>query len=204
MAEILLLIGPTGAGKTPFGSCLAHYGCRGRKVSHFDFGEELRCAVSGGGADMLHAGEREFLQQVLANGALLENERFGIALKILRVFVDRENLSAHDLLLLNGLPRHVDQARALEESFAPSAIVLLDCDAHTVYARIQNNTGGDRSGRIDDSVELIARKLETFRERTLPLISFYEGRGRPIIKLSVGCSTTASNLCAKFEEAYFG
>jgi hypothetical protein len=38
----MLLIGPTGVGKTPFGSCLEKNGFRGRRCLHFDFGHELR------------------------------------------------------------------------------------------------------------------------------------------------------------------
>jgi len=99
--DALLLIGPTGSGKTPLGNRLEAQGL----ARHFDFGAQLRAGTG------LNAAEKEFVREVLATGALLENETFYIAEKILRAF-----MAGHEdeLLVLNGLPRHVGQAVALE------------------------------------------------------------------------------------------
>jgi hypothetical protein len=42
----LLLLGPTGAGKTPLGDWLEAHGLWGRPCHHFDFGANLRAVVA--------------------------------------------------------------------------------------------------------------------------------------------------------------
>ena len=43
----ILLIGPTGSGKTPFGDYLEQHGIADRACLHFDFGSSLRSAAQG-------------------------------------------------------------------------------------------------------------------------------------------------------------
>ena len=42
----MLLLGPTGVGKSPLGDAIAQNGLFGRRCHHLDFGSELRGAVS--------------------------------------------------------------------------------------------------------------------------------------------------------------
>ena len=56
----------------------------------------------------------EFLRKVLETGALLENEHFPIARRILQSFLSRRSARPQTLVVLNGLPRHAGQAEAME------------------------------------------------------------------------------------------
>ena len=46
--------------------------------------------------------------------------------------------------------------------------------AETIGRRLSLDTGGDRSGRVDDDPELVRLKLATYQERTAPLVRHYE------------------------------
>jgi adenylate kinase len=182
----ILLLGPTGAGKSPLGDALACSGLFGRSCHHLDFGSELRTAVSDAEcAPMYTTDERDFIHGVLERGLLLENEHFPIARKIISLFLDRVGFLQDHLLVLNGIPRHDGQAADIATIAHVHSLVILDCSAEDIYCRIQENTGGDRTGRSDDHCELIEKKLVIFRERTAPLIDHYKRAGCNLYHLRV-------------------
>jgi adenylate kinase len=191
-----LLIGPTGSGKSPFGDWLQSNGLWGRRCHHFDFGACLR-AVAGGGNPAFTPREIRFVQDVVRRGALLENESFPIALRILREFAAQRNVQSGDLLLMNGLPRHAGQAESLAGQVEFSSVLELRCTAATVLSRLREDAGGDRAGRSDDTIELVGQKLEVFERRTRPLIDYYRSRGVPVFPLEVGPLTQPSDLAAQ-------
>jgi adenylate kinase len=193
----LLLLGPTGAGKTPLGDLLAARGIAESRCVHFDFGAELRRAVQHHGRAQLRFEEVDFLRRVLDEGALLEEGNFHIAESILRAFVAAESRSPDDLVILNGLPRHIGQARSLSEMLTVRAVVHLGCSGAVLLERIRSNSGGDRIDRADDSLDLILKKIEIFKERTLPLLRYYQERGAFILELAVDSSSTAEDLYAQ-------
>ncbi|MCY2995446.1 MAG: nucleoside monophosphate kinase [Planctomycetota bacterium] len=193
--EALLLLGPTGAGKTPLGQLLEARGLGGRRCAHFDFGENLRQAVARDQPDaIVSAEDLRFLQHVLARGELLEDQDFPIAQRILRSFLARAAADANPLVVLNGLPRHVGQAAAMAQNLQLRTVVNLACSAETVLARVAANTGGDRTHRTDDDLEAIRRRLVIFAERTAPLIEYYREQDARILQLDVAADTTAAQL----------
>jgi adenylate kinase family enzyme len=195
-----LLIGPTGAGKTPLGHLLDERGLHGRHCHHFDFGRQLRLAVRGDGvADVLSEADVEFLRCVLEEGALLEDEHFPIAERILTHFIENQGVQPSDYTVLNGLPRHVGQARDLRRLVDIRFVIRLKCSARVVRERIRRNTGGDRTHREDDTREDIRGRLELYRQRTLPLIEHLEDGGTPVLGLEVGPETTSEQMWRELE-----
>jgi len=170
------LLGPTGSGKTPLGRFFEEHGVNGRACFHFDFGENLR-NVAQHGHPRVSEDDRRFLQDVLHHGALLENETFYLAEAVFGAFVKDRQVGKDDLVVLNGLPRHVDQAKDTDRLVNIETIVHLVCTPEGVCRRITQNTGKDRTGRVDDTPEQIERKIAIFNTRTLPLIDYYQGRG---------------------------
>ncbi len=192
-----LLLGPTGAGKTPLGRLLEEKGVAGRRCFHFDFGAELRAvAAAPEGAAGLAAAERQVVLRSLATGALLEDHEFPIALRILRSFVHRSGLAEDDRLVLNGLPRHIGQARMMEDAARVAAVISLEAGPEVIRERIELNTGGDRVDRRDDELPAVRQKLVLFRMRTLPLIEYYENREVPVVRVPVGARTGAEDAYA--------
>jgi len=235
----LVLLGPTGSGKTPLGCLMGQQGLWSRWCVHFDFGAQLRrIAVDfpteagppqpESSTDLFRLfprttgknyrpgekcpclsqyftdQEREFVRQVLRRGALLEDEHFPLALKILQYFLLSEGLRRTDLapfaahplpkaevfspaplLVLNGLPRHVGQAEALRRWVDVQAVIHLECPAEVVLERICTNVGGDRQGRTDDDLASVQAKLAVYEARTRPLIDYYQKQGVPVVCLEV-------------------
>jgi adenylate kinase len=184
--DSILLLGPTGVGKSPLGDIIAQNGLFGRRCHHLDFGSELRGAVSIADRSVAYEKkELDFIHGVLELGLLLENEHFPLAEKIISLYLDRVGFSRYDVLVLNGIPRHRGQARDVATIAAIHAVVVLDCSPNNVMYRIQGNIGGDRTDRIDDNKELIEKKLSIFRERTTPLIDHYTQQGSALYRVSV-------------------
>jgi adenylate kinase family enzyme len=181
----VLLIGPTGSGKTPLGDLLEKRGLGDDRCRHFDFGTQLRAIVQRNQPDHLFSRQDlDFLRQVLQSGALLENERFPIAQRILQSFLSQPG-AADAITILNGLPRHVGQAEAVERQMCMEAVVYLHCTDEIVRARIGANVGGDRTERQDDDLASVRKKLLLFAQRTSPLVERYRHRGVPIFQIDV-------------------
>ena len=194
----LLLVGPTGVGKSPLGDALAQKGLFGRRCHHLDFGSELRGAVSGGDRSASYtADELTFIHGVLEQGLLLEDEHFPLARKIVSLFLGRVGFSSGDLLILNGMPRHHGQARDVATIARVHGLIVLDCSADDVFYRIHHNVGGDRTERIDDNRDLIEKKLVIFRQRTAPLIEHYEQTGSRIYRLTIAGTTSTEQAYQK-------
>lgn len=187
----MLLLGPTGVGKSPLGDAIARNGLFGRRCHHLDFGSELRDAVSREDLSSHYSSkEIDFIHGVLERGLLLENEHFALAEKIFGLFLGRAEFVARDLLILNGIPRHTGQSNDIARIARIHALIVLECTADDVYRRIRNNVGGDRTERLDDDEKLIEKKLGIFRERTAPLIAYYSQRGCHIYQVNVSATTT--------------
>lgn len=203
LPKAILLAGPTGSGKTPLGEWLQDHGLWGRRCHHFDFGANLRAAASGDHREFTPH-EVSFIQDVLEKGVLLENESFPLALRILQDFVRARRVRDDDLLIMNGLPRHVGQAEALAPHLQFLAVIDLQCTAEVVSRRLQRNSGGDRVNRSDDGIALVEKKLDIFAERTSPLLDFYSRAGVPLIPIRVEVHTRHSDIANSLSAARFG
>ncbi|MDP6491003.1 MAG: nucleoside monophosphate kinase [Kiritimatiellia bacterium] len=198
-SDAILLLGPTGAGKTPLGERLAERGLNGRRCVHFDFGAQLRQVVIQGCRE-LSDDDVAHVQKVLTHGALLEDDTFYIARAILEAFIAEHGVGERDLVVLNGLPRHVGQARDVAEVLDVTMVVALECSAEVVCERIALNSGGDRAERTDDSLEYIARKLEIYAARTHPLLDHYRVEGVQLRLVPVGVTTTPVDIVTMLSE----
>jgi adenylate kinase family enzyme len=193
--EALLLLGPTGSGKTPLGQVLAERGINTRPCAHFDFGDNLRTVAARSEEDAdFSVDDIVFLRRVLETGALLEDKDFPIAERILKSFLTTSAQTASTMIILNGLPRHVGQASALEPLLDVQTVVQLHCTPRTVYERIASNTGGDRAERVDDQLHDIERKLEIFAQRTFPLVQHYQQQGARLVPINVTKDMTAESM----------
>ncbi len=197
----ILLLGPSGCGKTPLGNMLETKGLRDMGFRHFDFGKTLRKAV-GKGRGLLTDEERIVVKKLLERGALFEDEHFPIVSKLLAGFIAEAGTGADSVIILNGLPRHIGQARAIEGTAMVRAVVSLDCTPDIAWERVNTNAGGDRHGRSDDTMEQVRYRFRVFRQRTAPLVEHYRRCGVPVVSLDVKKETTAGDMHAFLEARY--
>jgi adenylate kinase len=205
--EAILLIGPTGSGKTPLGELLEESGLWGRPCAHFDFGRELR-RVGRDGDPLFHPDEIAFIRRVLDEGLLLEDEHFHVAWKILTAFIagrcrpEDGALAAHHspLIVLNGLPRHVGQAGDVDCMVDVEAVIHLNCTPEVVLERIRTNAGGDRAHRADDALAAVRKRLADFGERTRPVVDHYAALGANIVEIEITPDTTPGDMMTSMED----
>jgi adenylate kinase family enzyme len=200
--KAILLLGPTGSGKTPLGQVLEERGLWGHTCLQFDFGANLREIVARNQPDELITVEDiSLLRRLVQGGLLLEGAHFPLAARILWRFLARQSPGPTTWIVLNGLPRHLGQAEAMEGVIEIRTVVHLACSAQVVAERIGGNVGGDRDRRGDDAPEAIRRKLDIFAERTAPLLHYYRSRQVRIETVEVGPRTTAGEMWRTVESS---
>ena len=187
----LILLGRQGAGKgTQCVRLSRHF-----VVPHISTGDMLRAAVREGTELGVMA------KRVMDQGGLVGDE--------IMVGIVRERLSQSDAVgrgyILDGFPRTVPQAQALDEITAPLPIdvvldldvprelvlerlssrrVCRDCGTNYVAAGVEKLPwicevcGGDVMHRDDDTPEAITQRLDLYEQQTSPLIEYYSSEGR--------------------------
>jgi len=199
----LLLVGPTGSGKTPLGTEIERRGWGRRRCVHFDLGANLRAvAADPAAAEGLTAADISVIRRSLATGALFEDRDLPMIRRLISRFVGLTELGPADLLVLNGLPRHRGQAEGLADLLALERIILLEAAPGVIWERLRLDPGGDRAGRADDGARAVERRLADFRERTLPLLDYYRGIGVPITSIAVTAAMTAADMMREIERAF--
>ena len=80
---------------------------------------------------------------------------------------------ARDTLVLDGIPRNVNQARMLHDTLDVKAVFFLSCaDQGKMIERLQRRAL--RENRLDDAnLEVIKRRLETYEHDTKPVLDYY-------------------------------
>ena len=182
----LIFLGPPGAGKgTQAAGVSAHL-----RVPHISNGDMFRMAIR---------------NETLVG---LEAKRFMDAGQLVPdsvvIAMVRERLAMDDCqngYLLDGFPRTVDQAIALDSISTPDAVVDIDVPDERLLARLTGRRvcgkcqgtfhvskladekvcpvcGGETYQRDDDKPETVETRLHAYHEQTEPLIGYYSGLGK--------------------------
>lgn len=95
--------------------------------------------------------------------------------------------------LIDGFPRKMDQAEKFEETVVLSKMVLFfDCPEEVMEKRLLKR--GETSGRVDDNLESIRKRFQTFVEQSFPVVEHYDKLGK--VK-KVSCLETPDAVYAK-------
>src|ERR1700733_3798773 len=166
----LILLGPPGAGKGTQAQRLIHrYG-----LVQLSTGEMLRAAVAAQTPVGLQA------QSVMASGGLVPDE---IVIGIISDRIDQPDAAKG--FILDGFPRTVPQAEALDELLKKKhikldAVVELRVNESALLQRVETRVAEMRSRgevvRIDDTPEVLTKRLASYRSQTEPLIHYYSER----------------------------
>jgi adenylate kinase len=158
----ILLLGPQGSGKGTQAKRIA----AGHGIPHVATGEILRSAI----ADGSELGER--VRPILERGDLVPDE--------LMVDLIRERLQDEDSFVLDGFPRTIPQADALDAMLAeigkPLDIVLfLQVGDDVASTRLLGRAAEE--GRKDDEPGAIANRLRNYHQETEPVVERYRAEG---------------------------
>ena len=166
----LILLGPPGAGKgTQAQRLVERHG-----IVQLSTGDMLRAAVAAGTPIGLKA------KDIMASGALVPDE------VVIGIIADRIELpDAAKGFILDGFPRTVPQAEALDallksKGLKLDAVVELRVNESAllqrVEARVAQMTARGESVRVDDTPEVLAKRLAAYRAQTEPLVHYYSER----------------------------
>ena len=166
----LILLGPPGSGKGTQAQRLIHrYG-----IVQLSTGEMLRAAVAAQTPVGLKA------KDVMASGGLVPDE---IVIGIISDRLDQPDAAKG--FILDGFPRTVPQAQALDELLKKKhmrldAVVELRVNESALLSRVETRVAEMRARgeevRIDDTPEVLSKRLASYRALTEPLIHYYSER----------------------------
>jgi len=163
----LILLGPPGSGKgTQAQRLVSKHG-----IVQLSTGEMLRAAVAAGTPIGLQA------KEIMANGGLVPDE------VVVGIIADRIELpDAKKGFILDGFPRTVPQAAALDELLRKKhlkldAVVELRVNESALLDRVERRAEETRARgeevRLDDTPEVLTKRLAQYRSLTEPLIHYY-------------------------------
>ena len=181
-----VFLGPPGAGKGTLAlEAAAYYG-----IPHISTGDMFRTAIK----NQTELGKT--IQKIISSGALVDDETTAALVK--------ERLSQTDArngFILDGFPRTIVQAEVLETFCTLDAVVNFHISDEAVIKRLSGRRLCSSCGksfhiefmkpqidgvcddcrgtliiREDDKIEAITKRLETYRNQTLPLIEFYQNK----------------------------
>jgi adenylate kinase len=166
----LILLGPPGAGKGTQAQRLVHkYG-----IVQLSTGEMLRAAVAAQTPVGLQA------KDIMASGALVPDE---IVIGIISDRLDQPDMK--NGFILDGFPRTVPQAAALDDLLKRKhirldAVIELRVNESALLNRVETRVAEMRARgeevRIDDTPEVLSKRLASYRSMTEPLIHYYSER----------------------------
>jgi adenylate kinase len=158
----ILILGPQGSGKGTQAKLIAS----SAGIPHVATGDMLRAAV----ADESELGRR--VQPILERGDLVPDD--------LMVELIRARLLDEDGFVLDGFPRTVPQAEALDamldEIGKPlDVVLLLQVSDEVSLERLLGRRAAE--GRSDDAPEAIENRLRLYHELTEPVVERYRANG---------------------------
>ncbi len=193
MAELnLVLLGPPGSGKGTQGERLQE----DLRLPYYATGDILRAAVR----DETELGRTA--KEYMERGDLVPDE---VIVGVIADRIDSGE--ALDGFILDGFPRTTPQAEALDAKLgelgrAVSAVLLIDVSDDEVVRRLGGRRTCAENGHVfhvefepperegvcdidgselivreDDKPEVIRKRLQTYHEKTEPLVSYYDQRG---------------------------
>jgi len=159
MKKHLLFLGPPGAGKGTQAALL----CKKKDLIHLSTGDLLRAEVNAQTPLGLEAAA------IMNKGELVSD-------KLVLSIVEKKLSILSEGWLLDGFPRNLLQAKALEALLEKvkqpiEAVVLLELNDDQLIKRLLSR------GRNDDNEQVIRHRLEVYKEKTSPLIDYYNKQG---------------------------
>jgi adenylate kinase len=182
----MIILGPQGSGKGTQAKIL----CEHYKLPHISTGDMLREAIAEG----TELGKKA--QSIMNEGGLVPDE--------VVVGIVKERLEKPDCAegyILDGYPRNLEQAQALDEFAEILYVIVLtipdevsvqrivkrkQCkrcgtiyglDFPSKYPDVCDKCGGELYHREDDTGEAVKKRLHIYHEETEPIVEYYKPRG---------------------------
>jgi adenylate kinase len=158
----ILILGPQGSGKGTQAKRLA----AAHGIAHVATGDIFRAAIAEGS----ELGRK--VKPIVDDGDLVPDD--------LTIELIRERLEREDGFVLDGFPRTLPQAEALDAMLSEidkpfDAVLLLQVGDDVATERLSARSAIE--GRADDSPEAIRHRLELYHQMTEPVVERYRAYG---------------------------
>jgi adenylate kinase len=163
--KYVVIFGPPGSGKgTQSDKIIEKYG-----FAHISTGDVLRGEISAN--TELGVKANEFIK----NGQLVPDD---LIVDMLAVTLD--NTQSSTGVIFDGFPRTTPQAVALQAMLKKrdgdvNTMLSLEVEREELIQRLLKR--GKTSGRADDNLETIEKRIAVYNEQTTPVIEFYKAEG---------------------------
>lgn len=165
--KYFVLFGPPGAGKgTQAGAMVERY-----NLCHLSTGEILRAEIAAGTPLGLEA------KSLIEAGNLVPDS-------VVEGMIESKfrETKGVDGFLLDGFPRTIAQARALDEMLAKTSEAVSGCISIMIPDSLIHERIAHRAlieGRADDAKdEIVSNRIQTYHSKTEPLIDYYRKSGK--------------------------
>jgi len=183
----LILLGPPGAGKGTYASRLSSR----LGIPHISTGDMVREEIRAG------TPLGRILKEYSSRGELVPDE---IIIRLLRERIEKPDCD--EGFILDGFPRTIPQAEALDEMIKIDLVINLNVPDDIIILRLSNRLvcrrcgaiynrltlkpkrdmicdicGGELYTREDDKPEVVKERLKVYRRQTQPLIEYYRKKG---------------------------
>ena len=164
----IILFGPPGAGKGTQAEILV----RERGLVQLSTGDMLRSAIAAGSELGMQA------KAIMDAGELVSDD-----IMIGMIAERMEGADCAGGVILDGFPRTVAQAQALDAMFADKGIPLdsvieIAVDETALFARIEKRAAETGGARSDDNAEVLKARLKVYHENTAPVLPYYKDKGQ--------------------------
>ncbi|WP_289856866.1 adenylate kinase [uncultured Muribaculum sp.] len=164
----IVIFGAPGSGKgTQSERLIDQYG-----LHHISTGDVLRSHMARG----TELGK--IAESFISQGQLIPDE---LMINILADVLDSNPAATQKGVIFDGFPRTIPQAKALKELLAKRgtevhAVIGLEVDDEELVDRLIKR--GQMSGRSDDNLETINKRLTVYHSQTSPLRDYYMTEGK--------------------------
>jgi UMP-CMP kinase len=166
--QVVFVLGGPGAGKGTQCQLLSE---RLPGWAHLSAGDLLRAERKKGGE------LGDLINEKIANGQLVPSE---VTCKLIEnAMEDAYKEYGIDKFLIDGFPRSIGNADAWKTTMSRHQVKLVlcfECPEEVLVGRLLER--GKTSGRNDDTVEVIRKRFQTYRDEEGPIVALYEKEGK--------------------------